>query len=309
MKTRGKADALLLLVTLLAAISWIFSREAVLLMPPLFFMSLRFLLAGAMLAAFGFRQLGAVGRSGLVRAFKVGAVFGVGMAFWVMGLFTGHHLGEGAFLTSLGVVLVPVMAALVFRERQPAITWVALPLAVAGLALLSLRHGFRPEAAQVFYVTAAAIFALYFTLNTRAATGASFSRRQDAPDHPAIAPLPLTTVALLTVGVITGAISLVMEPWQDTLQHFSGAMAGWILASALVGTAARFLIQTYAQSLSTNTHGVVIMVLEPVWVATLAALWFGESMLPIQWAGCALIFAALLVNRHEALRRWLTSIF
>ena len=36
-----KADVMLVGVTLLAAVSWIMSREAVLLMPPLLFMSLR----------------------------------------------------------------------------------------------------------------------------------------------------------------------------------------------------------------------------------------------------------------------------
>ena len=46
----GKADLLLVAVTLLAGVSWIFSKEAVLLMPPLLFMAQRFLLAGLVLA-------------------------------------------------------------------------------------------------------------------------------------------------------------------------------------------------------------------------------------------------------------------
>ncbi|HAC27886.1 MAG TPA: EamA family transporter, partial [Marinobacter hydrocarbonoclasticus] len=77
----------------------------------------------------------------------------------------------------------------------------------------------------------------------------------------------------------------------------------WVLASALIATAGRFLLQTYAQSLSVNSHGVVILVLEPVWVAVFAVAWFGETMTLLQMAGCALIFAALLVNRWSALSR------
>lgn len=41
-----KSDLLLVITTLLAAISWMFSKEAVLLMPPLMFMAGRFLIAG-----------------------------------------------------------------------------------------------------------------------------------------------------------------------------------------------------------------------------------------------------------------------
>ena len=41
-----KADGLLLITTLLAAVSWMFSVEAIALMPPLLFMACRFLIAG-----------------------------------------------------------------------------------------------------------------------------------------------------------------------------------------------------------------------------------------------------------------------
>ena len=87
-------------------------------------------------------------------------------------------------------------------------------------------------------------------------------------------------------------------------------MAGWVIASATVGTAARFFVQTYAQSLSVHSHGVVIMVLEPMWTALFAALWFGETMSAVQVGGCFLIFLSLVVNRWASVRRvlkqWLT---
>ena len=50
MSDTHKSDLLLVVVTLFAAISWMFSKEAVLLMPPLMFMAARFLIAGTVLA-------------------------------------------------------------------------------------------------------------------------------------------------------------------------------------------------------------------------------------------------------------------
>jgi len=304
-----KSDLLLVVVTLMAAISWIFSKEAVLLMPPLMFMALRFLLAGSVLAVIAWPSLTRLSLDQLRRSAGVGLVFGVAMSFWVMGLFHVTHIGEGAFLTSLGVVIVPVIARVIFQEAQPISTWFAIPVAVSGLALLSLKNGFRPEIGQVFFVIAAFIFALYFTLNTRAANQRTvINRRGESVEKHRVPALPLTTIALLTVGTVTLTESVLLEPWTPTLENFSGILAGWVIASAVVGTAGRFLLQTYAQSLATHSHGVVILVLEPVWVALFAAGWFSESMSTTQLAGCGLIFLALLINRwgvlSKAIKGW-----
>lgn len=293
-----KSDLLLILVTLLAAISWIFSKEAILLMPPLLFMAARFLCAGLLLALVAIRPLLALSSDQVCRSLRVGLVFGIGMSLWVMGLAHIESMGEGAFLTSLGVVMVPIIARLCFQESQPASTWLAIPIAIAGLALLSLRNGFRPEAGQLFFVAAATIFALYFTLNTRTANHRTvINRCGQAVEQQKVPALPLTTLALSTVGLVSLLASILTEPWSGLDHAPLAELCGWILASALLGTAGRFLLQTYAQALSAHSHGVVILVLEPVWVALLAALWFGETMSALQLGGCSLILAALVVNR------------
>lgn len=299
-----KADFLLLVVTLLAAISWMFSREAVLAMPPLLFMSLRFLLASFLLSLVALPQLAKLDVGQLWRCVRVGLVFGIAMSFWVLGLAFASHVGEGAFLTSLGVVLVPVIARVVFAESVLGSTWLALPVAVAGLALLSLEQGLHLEAGQLLFITAAAIFALYFNLNTRAANTIAIRRANgEIVEHTRIPALALTTVVLAVVGVVTGVLSLCFEPWQSALSDLTGTLIMWIVLSATVGTALRFLVQTYAQSLSLQSHGVVIMVLEPMWTALMAAAWFGEGMSTLQLLGCGLIFLSLLVNRWRAVRK------
>ena len=294
-----KSDLLFVLAALLAAISWMFSREAVLAMPPLLFLSLRFLLAGSVLGVVGYTHFRGLTGQQLRRAFKVGLVFGAGMSCWVTGLHLTSHIGEGAFIISLNVVFVPVIARLVFAESQPLTTWFALPVAMAGLALLSLDDGFDPEAGQFFFLLAALVLAFYFTLNSRAANANPAGRQS----HRAAVPVyPLTTLALLTVGLVTLVLSFSLEPWQPTFSDFGGNLVLWIVLSAIVGTAGRFFVQTWAQSLSAHSHGVVILSMEPIWVALFAAGWFGETMVIQQFAGCALIFTALLVNRWQTVR-------
>lgn len=305
-----QADLMLLGVTWLAAVSWVFSKEAVALMAPLAFMAVRFLIAGFCLTLLGRRELAVLSGREWRRGMTVGLVFAAGMSCWIMGLTHGKHLGEGAFLTILGVLLVPVMARLLFAERAPRATWVAIPVAVAGLALLALRHGFRPEVGQIWYVVAAHLFALFYALNTRAANHGPLRDDTGEVSRLAIAPGALTAINMLTVGVITSLLSWLLESDRiKTDSLLDAELIGWVLASALIGSAARFLLQTKAQSLSPHSHGVVILVVEPVWVALLAALWFGETMTGVQLAGCGLIFTALLISRGAALRDWLERIW
>ena len=283
-----KADVLLIIVTLIAAVSWMFSKEALSGFPPLLFVGSRFLLAGLILAAFGFTLLRTLSSDQWRRAVAVGTVFGCAMSFWIMGLFHADNLGEGAFITSMAVVLVPPMSALFFRETISASTWVALPLAIAGMALLGLQQGFQPESSQLFFFCAAVLFSLTFILNGRAAAR--------------IPALALSAIQLCIVGLVALPISVATESWPNEIR---GDMLWWLTLSVVIGTAARFLLQTYAQGLTSPSHAAVIMVLEPIWTALIAAAWFGERMTDIQVMGCGLIFASLLANRWNNIRDWL----
>lgn len=282
-----RADLILLVVTLLAAVSWMFSKEALASFPPLLFMGCRFLLAGLLLTLPGRRALRRLKAEEWRASALVGLIFGIAMSFWIMGLFHAHTLGEGAFITSLAVVLVPLLSWLLFREQPAPSLWLALPLAIAGLGLLSLRHGFNPDPGQLYFFIAALMLSLTFILNGRAAAR--------------ISALALSAIQLLLVGVVALSLSALLESWPA---GFSADMWLWLLLSVTVGTAARFLLQTYAQGLASPSHAAVIMILEPVWTALIAAFWFAERMEAAQIAGCVLILLALLVNRWSAVKRW-----
>lgn len=284
-----KADLLLVLVTLLAALGWIFSQEALAEMPPLLFLGTRFLLASVVLGVAGGRRWrGLTGKQFRVSAW-VGVLFASAMMLWIMGLHFATHVGEGAFIASLGTVMVPVVALLLFREPQPRVMWIALPVAVVGFATLALgREGsgmvFQPEIGQLYFLAAAVMFALQINVNGRAV--------QQVPA------LLLTAIQLMVVGVLAMTISYFTEQWPSGI---STEVTGWLLASAFISSSLRFLIQTYALGLAPVSHGAMILTLEPIWVAVLAILWLGESMTGIQVAGCALIFSALMINRWQGL--------
>ena len=115
--------------------------------------------------------------------------------------------------------------------------------------------------------------------------------------------LPLTTLQLISVGVVLTAIT------GRTAAGTEQSILGWFMACVLLASSLRFFLQIKAQSMTTPSHAAVILMLEAVWTALIAAWWFGETMSVLQLLNTGLIFTALLINRwywvRKVLLRWL----
>ena len=140
-----KADFLLVIVTLLAAVSWMFSKEALAEMPPLLFIGSRFLLAGVFLALFSKSSLTGLNLKQWIASTQVGVLFGMSMCLWIFGLFYSKNLGEGAFITSIASIIVAPISYLIFKDKIQRSNWIALPTALIGLASVSSTHPTPPK--------------------------------------------------------------------------------------------------------------------------------------------------------------------
>ncbi|WP_428240186.1 DMT family transporter [Gynuella sp.] len=286
-----KADVLLVVTTIVAAFGWMFSKSALEGFSPLLFMGLRF--SGAamvLLVVGGYGSLQMLSKAQWRAGMLAGSLFAVAMMFWVMGLHFAEHIGVGAFLNSLGVVLVPVFG-LFFGERPSLPAWLSLPVVAAGMACLSLDSEFVMGLGELCFLAAAAFFSVSFILLSRASAG-----------MPTIA---LTTIQLMLAGGMSLLVSAVFEDWQ--LDQPLNIWV-WLLASVLIATSLRFFIQIRAQGMAPASHAAIIMTLEPVWTAILAAWWLNDQMSGLQLLGCSLIFLAMLIARWRAVRLALISV-
>lgn len=288
--TNTKADVYLLVVSILAALGWVFSKEALQGLPPLFFIGSRFLIAGLVLAFYSRKSLQRLTGQQARRAILLGGLFGTGIAIWIHGLYYNRHVGEGAFLTSTSIVLIPIIAFLFFKEKVPLSTWMSLPMALCGLMFLSFKDSFSLANGHAFYLLSAVLFALHFNLVNRYVS------------H--IGALPLTAIQLSMVGMICLTLSLTTETW-PRLTAVPTDIIFWVLCAALLSTSLRFFLQTYAQQLSPASHSAIILTLEPLWTAIIAAFWFDERMSTYQLIGCSCIFTAIMMSRW----RWILALF
>ncbi|MBM7455242.1 drug/metabolite transporter (DMT)-like permease [Oceanisphaera litoralis] len=282
-----RGDLFILTATLLASAGWLFSKEAIQGLPPAGFVGWRFVLAALLLLPFCYRQLRQTSTELLLKAAATGLVMTLNLIFWIQAISHSEGIGEGAFIMSLAMLMVPPLAWLLFRERPSRQFWLALPIAIAGLFLLTMGSGLSLSLGQLLFLLASLSLALYFNLNSR------FARRVD--------PMALTCVQLAVTGVMHLIYSTLFEHWPEAIEP---EIWGWFAASVLLATSLRFFCQSAGQKYSNVANAALIMMLEPIWTVLISVFWYQEPMPIEKMFGCALILLALLSFRSRPLYEW-----
>ncbi|AAF11939.1 DMT family transporter [Deinococcus radiodurans] len=184
---------------------------------------------------------------------------------------------RAAFFTALSVVLVPVWLTLVQRRRMPAVLWAALPLAVAGLALLSWEGG-AWVSGDAWALACAVTYA-----------GFILALEKLASRHAA---LPFTLAQVLSVALVAWGWALL-----------SGAplwppQAAWapLFYLGVVATAGTTLLQTLGQRHVSAAEASLIYALEPVSAALFSFALIGERVGARGALGGALVVLATVLS-------------
>ncbi len=286
---------LMVLVTLLAAAGWLFSKEAIRELPPAAFIGSRFLLAALLLLPLAWLREPPPTRAQLVRAAGCGTLLGASLLLWVTAISQSDALGSGAFIMSIATLMAPLAAWAAFRAKPGRHYWLTLPIAIAGLLLLSSSThwgGDHPEQTGVslslFWFLAAAT-----TLGIQLAVHSHFAQ--------SIAPAWLTCIQLAMTGLLGTLLSLLTEQWPEA--GVSHGIWGWFAASVLIATTLRYWLLTHALSKMTTAHAALMMLLEPVWTLLLSTLFYSEPLGGAKLAGAGLVLGALVLYQLPLLLR------
>ncbi|KRW57626.1 hypothetical protein AO724_17690 [Aeromonas allosaccharophila] len=286
---------LMVLVTLLAAAGWLFSKEAIRELPPAAFIGSRFLLAALLLLPLDWLREPPPTRAQLLRAAGCGTLLGASLLLWVTAISQSDALGSGAFIMSVATLMAPLAAWAAFRAKPGRHYWLTLPIAIAGLLLLSSSThwgGDRPEQTGVslslFWFLAAAT-----TLGIQLAVHRHFAQ--------SIAPTWLTCIQLAMTGLLGTLLSLLTEQWPEG--GISHGIWGWFAASVLIATTLRYWLLTHALSKMTTAHAALMMLLEPVWTLLLSTLFYSEPLGGAKLVGAGLVLGALVLYQLPLLLR------
>ncbi len=269
------ATALLVALTAVWGSTFFLIRDLVRTVPPLDFLAIRFTLAAVLMVGIFWRPLRALGRREWVLGAALGLLYGVAQILQTIGL-SQTDASVSGFITGLYVVLTPLISALILRERATRVTWCAVLLSTAGLAVLSL-NGVRIGVGEALTLGCAVIYALHIIglgrwSSTAHATG-------------------MSAVQMIVIAVVccVGAI-----PDGITWPQGTAQWASVVYMATAAGVLALWA-QTWAQARLTATRAAIVMTLEPVFAAFFAVLLGGESFTARMLVGGVLVVAAMYV--------------
>lgn len=277
-----KAALILVVTTMIAAFGWIFSKEAIQGLPPFGFIGLRFLVASLCLLPLCYKSLRRAKVKDVLSAAMVGCLLAAAISNWIYAISISDTLGEGAFIVSLSMLIVPMVGWALYRERPPRAFWVSLPIALLGLACLSLTGGWQESSSQIWFVGCATMLAVHFNVNRK------YSQQLPV--------LLLTCIQLFVTGCLTMGLSLATETFPESVDN---SIWVWFGLSALLATSLRYVMQTLGQKNCDPSNAALIMILEPVWTVILSILWYGEVLSTGKLIGCTFILLSLVLYRTQ----------
>ncbi|WP_082391668.1 DMT family transporter, partial [Achromobacter xylosoxidans] len=244
----SRQEIALVLVTMLWGSTFLVIHIAMQHSGPLFFVGVRFTLAGVVSMLLFRRHMARLTRREAGAGVAIGCALFLGYYLQTLGLRTITS-SQSAFITALYVPIVPLLQWAVLKRPPGLMSWVGVALAFTGLVLLA-----GPEAGALHFsagelatLAGAAAIAAEIILIGHFASSVD-SRR-------------VTAVQLLTAGLVSFAL---MPALGEAVPEFSWLWAGGAIGLGLASAVIQ-LTMNWAQKSVSPTRATVIYAGEPVW--------------------------------------------
>ena len=200
----------------------------------------------------------------------------------------GTTAGKAGFITSLYMVLVPVLGVFL-RKRTPLKTWISVLIAVGGLWLLCFKPGaaLKLQTADALLLLCAVFFAGQIHVIDY------YSADVDG--------IRLSCVQFLATGVISAVLSLLFESldWSAVLR-----CALPILYCAFFSSCIAYTLQIVSlKDADDPTIPTLLFSLESVFSVLAGAVLQGDRMSAREYLGCLLMLVAVVLAQLPAFKR------
>lgn len=246
--------------------------------------ALRFVVAAVCMAPFALRATKSAWRDGLL----LGAVALVSYVTQAWGL-QYISSNRSAFLTTLNVLMVPLLGMAFFGVRPTLVVLIAAVMACGGIGLMSWEGGAHLWA-DLATVVCALAYALYVILLSQRTS--RHSARQ------------LAATQIIWMAVL-GNLWMLLDNWGTgglaTLPDrvMAPSVLGGLLYLGLIATAAMLFLQAVAQRHVSADKAAIIYAMEPVFAALFAWVWLSEVLSLRTALGGALVVGAVLLSEWQ----------
>ena len=219
------------------------------------------------------------GGSGLIWGGVIaGAVLFIGATLQQMGI-VYTTAGKAGFITSLYIVLVPIMG-IALKQKAGVGIWLGAIIALIGLYLLSITSDFTLEYGDFLMFIGAFFWAGHVLVIGWLA--------------PKYDPLKLSIIQFFVCGLLSMCVALVYETiiWADVMLAMES-----ILYAAIMSTGIAYTLQVVAQQDAKPSHAAIILSGEAMFAVLAGWLILGEILTTRGMIGCALIMIGMLVSQ------------
>ncbi len=296
LKKTIQSDLLLLLVAAIWGLAFVAQREGASNLPPILFVAIRYLLgAVSLLPVIWFLnkkekkgpakpRTKAAWLAALPGGLSMGAVLFLASFLQQSALVTATA-GQAGFITSLYVVLVPIMGIFLGRYRLNLMSGASLIIAVIGLYLLSVQGELAIAGSDLILIVSAFLYALHIILIEH------FSPKTDS--------LRLSTLQFLVAGVIGLVVSLIMQV--DISWAGIQSVLVPLLYTGIFSSGVAYTLQIFAQRHAQASHAAIIMSSESVFAAVGGMIFLSEVMQGRAIVGALLMFGAGVISQLSSL--------
>ena len=195
--------------------------------------------------------------------------------------------GKGSFIAALYIVIVPIITSVLHKKLPGVFVWAGIGAALAGFALLSLsgeEGSINPG--DLIMLACAAVYSVQICLLEH------FS--------PKVNGVYLACAEFFTASVTALVFALIFD--DISLATIADAALP-LLYSSVVSCCIGFTLQSVALRMTDASVGSLIMSLESVFALLLSWLITSETLLPREYLGCFMVFAAFILSQLTELKK------
>ena len=274
---RYTGEILILCSTLAWGLSYIFTKTTLQALVPFNVIAFRFTTAFMATALVFQRRLRLIGRSELGYGLLLGIQLFASSSLLAAGL---NHttISNAGFIIGSMVLFVAIMDSLVAGKKPYFGLIAGIILALAGIAVLTLRDHITMNTGDLYCLGAT------LTLSTHVMTAQRASLRAD--------PVGASIAQFIVTGILAWAASLVM----GVVVFPEGRILLSVVFLGVVGTAIAFVCQVAGQKYVPPTRTAFLFTLEPVFATLFAWLFLNEQVTWHVFAGGGLLLSGVYVS-------------
>ena len=276
--TQGRADFMIALIAMAWGSSYILMKIGLTGIPPFCLIAFRFGIAFLLTVSLFRKQVEQISRRTLSRGAILGCILFSVFGLLMYGLRTTSASTAG-FLTSMAVVFVPVLQAIINKKKIAFITLLCVIVTVIGIGLMTISESLHFGYGSLLCIGGAFMYAIQIIATDW------FIRESDG--------LQLGILQLGFAGIFGFVSSFLFE---KPALPANAAQWGAILGLAVICSAFGFVMQPIAQKYTTPEHTGLLFSLEPVFSALFAFLFFHEVLLWRNYIGALLVLVGVILS-------------